>query len=363
MQIHVQRKALLAAMRLVGQVVPGRSPKPVLMCVRLEATTDKLLVHGTDIDTYVVYEVGQVTVDAPGDMTVMASLLEQILQMARSETLVFISTEAGCQIVEADAKYNLYGIDPQTFPAAPVVGDEFDAVMPLEEFRAGVRMTEFAASKHESRYAINGVLLKIGKGHALLVATDGRRMACRPVKDESEMEAKGIVPPKAMRVLSAVAADGGVAIKVKVCKSLALFVCGPLVMTTNLVAGNFPDYESIIPKVCKAKLVLNTSSILSAVRRVSLMKPDTESGIAMSLSSGSLAFMAKAPKQVLGEVVVPVEYEGDGIDVWFRPEHVTDALRVIGSDTFDLELNGPDSPVLIRGPKDYVYVFMPLSIA
>ena len=67
--------------------------------------------------------------------------------------------------------------------------------------------------------------------------------------------------------------------------------------------------------------------------------------------------------KVVGRTAVPVQYSGEPMVVGFQPEYVVDALRVIGSETFDLELLAPDKPAAIRGPNSYVYVFMPTILS
>lgn len=360
MKIEIRRQSLVDAMRLVGVVVPSNSPKPVLGCVRLEADGGKVTLQGTNLDTSIRYVAEQAIVSEPGVALIKAELFNAIVNAGVSDVLVVRSTENGVEIAEADAKYNVLGLDASAFPAFPKDDSEYDCVMPLEEFRAGVRRTEFAAAKSASRYAIQGVFLKQGMGQARLVATDGRRLACCQVKDEAEMEAKGIVPPKAMNVLSRVASDGQGQIKVKVRASQAWFECGPVFLATNLMAGVFPDYEQIIPKDCKVKLTLPTSMTLNAIRQAAVMRPEDDGGVTMSLSLNRLVFEARSGRTVYGASAVPVQYNGEPMEMKFQPEYVTDALKVVGAETFDLELQAPDRPALIRGPQDYVYVFMPI---
>lgn len=361
MKIQIQKEAFIEAMRLVGTVVPGRSPKPVLECVRLAAEDGTVTVHGTDLDTSVRYGVSA-EVQEPGEVLIRSSLLNSIVRAAESDVLVLNASEDHCEIVEQDARYNLYTLaSKDSFPLPPEDDDEFDAVMPLAEFRAGVKRTEFAAARETTRYAINGVFLKQGKGQARLVATDGRRLACCQVKEEAEMESKGIVPPKAMRVLSALVGDEG-EIKVKVRERQAWFECGPLSMTTNLMEGTFPNYEDIIPKDCPIKLTMNTSAAIQAIRQASIMLPVDGMGIVMSLSKNKAVFQARDGKKVVGESSVPVEYAEKKMDVCFSPSIVTDALRVIGAETFVWEIKEPQFAMKILGPDDYTYVFMPITM-
>lgn len=60
---------------------------------------------------------------------------------------------------------------------------------------------------------------------------------------------------------------------------------------------------------------------------------------------------------------MPVQYGGEPITVGFNPQFMTDALKVIQSQEFDLELGQPDRPGLIKGTPDFLYVIMPINLA
>lgn len=347
---------------MVGMVVPHGSPKPVLTCVRLTAGDGTVTVHGTDLETAVMCDVGQVLVEEPGEILVRSALLDSIVKTGACDVLVIRSTDNGCEIVEDDARYDLLGTDPSKYPIPPQDADEFDVTTDLEEFRAGVRRTEFAAARNPGRYAMTGVFLKQGIGQARLVATDGRRLACCQIEDDAKIETKGIIPPKAMRVLAAIDGAAGT-IQIKVRQSQAWFKCGPVSVTTNLMAGEFPPYERIIPTDCPVKIQLNTAAALNAIRQAAVMRPADREGIVLSLSPNRLVFEARDGEKVVGRTTVPVQYSGEPMVVGFQPEYVTDALRVIGAETFDLELLAPEEPAAIRGPNGYVYVFMPTILS
>lgn len=364
MKIQVRRDVLIEAMRLMDMVVPRRSPKPVLQCVRLMAGKKAVTLFGTNLETAVEYEVPQVIVEEPGEVLLQSSLLHEIAKAGRSDVLVIRSNENSCEIVEEDARYNLYGADPKLFPLAPTNEDEPDAVVALDDLRSGIKRTAFAVAKETSRYAIGGVFLKQGNGKAVLVATDGRRLAYCQVKEEAQMEAKGIVPPKAMNVLAGIAEDGKEPVRVTVKERQAWFTCGPVRLTTNLLDGNFPDYARIIPRNCPVKVQMNTAAALGAVRQAMVsVKIDGAMGVKLSLTKDRAVFASLGGDVGSSEASMPVEYGGEPFEIGFKPEYVVEGLRAVNAEAFELEMTAPDQPAMIRGTGDFVYVFMPMSLS
>jgi len=364
MKIQIQREALKDAMSLLGIVIPNHSPKPVIRCVRIVAEEGKVTLHGTNLETTVLYEVSQVMVDEPGEVLVQSSLLHDIARAGRSDVLVIRSTQSGCEIVEEDARYELYGADPKQFPLAPTNDGEPDAVVALDDLRSGIRRTAFAAAKETSRYAIGGVFLKQGNGKAVLVATDGRRLACCQVQEEAQMEAKGIVPPKAMNVLAGIAEDGKEPVRVAVKERQAWFTCGPVRLTTNLVEGTFPDYARIIPRDCPIKVQMSTAAALGAVRQAMIgVQSDGAMGVKLSLAKDRAVLASFGNDRGSAQASVPVEYAGEPFEIGFKPEYVIEGLKAVNAEAFELEMTAADQPAMIRGTGDFVYVFMPMNLS
>ena len=110
----------------------------------------------------------------------------------------------------------------------------------------------FATAKESTRYAINGVLWEMKGKKLTLVATDGRRLARSRVNlaanpSEKAAASKIIVPAKTMALLEKLAGGEKDKVAVRLVDNQVMFACGNVVVCSNLVDGNFPKYEDIIP--------------------------------------------------------------------------------------------------------------------
>jgi len=59
---------------------------------------------------------------------------------------------------------------------------------------------------------------------------------------------------------------------------------------------------------------------------------------------------------------MPVEYGGEPISIGFNPQFLVDALRVMRTPEFQLELGQADRPGLILSGNDFLYVLMPINL-
>jgi DNA polymerase-3 subunit beta len=211
------------------------------------------------------------------------------------------------------------------------------------------------------------VLWEIKGKKLMLVATDGRRLArCRvnlaSAPDEKTAATKIIVPAKTMNLLDKIGSHDKDKVAVKLVDNQVLFSCADVVISSNLVEGNFPKYEDIIPTDNEKKLKLSTEAVSSAVRRSALLTSEESRGIKLSIGKEKMVFSGRAPETGDAEIEMPVDYKGEPVEIGFNPQFLTDVLRVIKTPEFELELGQPDRPGLIKSGTDFLYVLMPINL-
>ena len=157
------------------------------------------------------------------------------------------------------------------------------------------------------------------------------------------------------------------------------FVVGEHKLTSNVLEGNFPRYENVIPKSCNIELVVPAQDLMQAVRRVSLLANDRLGrAVRLSLSSGKLELFSRTE---MGEAqeMLNVDYDGPEVNIGFNARYLLDFLGAVGSDQVKLELDPVregekadekvetgDKPGQFRpepdGEFNYRYVVMPMHL-
>ncbi|MHC4542614.1 MAG: DNA polymerase III subunit beta, partial [Planctomycetota bacterium] len=171
-----------------------------------------------------------------------------------------------------------------------------------------------------------------------------------------------IVPAKAMSLLDKIGASEKDAVAIKLVDNQILLSCANVVISSNLVEGNFPKYEDIIPTDYDKKLTLPTEGTLSAVRRASLLTSEESRGIKLSVQAEKIVFSGRAPETGDAQVDMPSSYKGEPIEIGFNPQFLVDVLRVIKAPEFELELGQADRPGLIKSGTSLLYVLMPINL-
>jgi len=365
MHVLISRNALLETLGAATGVVASRSPKEVLKCVHLTASKEGLLVSATDLEVALRGAVRQVEVKAPGDVLIPADKLLQITRESVDETLELESSEQTCHIRGSDSHYEIYGQDPRDFPPVADLEGKPDVEIEGGKLLSLIERTVFAVARENTRFAINGVLWE-KKGRKLsLVATDGRRMACaveaadRVVGEDAAM----IVPARTVQAVQRVLAGVSELVAISFSHNQVVVRAGAYVISSALVEGQFPQYEEVIPVDNDKKVVLATDAFLSAVRRAALLTNDQSKGIRLCFDDNRLVLSSRAPEQGEATISMPLEYADRRLEIGFNPAFLTDALRVVGTPTVQLELRDANRPGLLRAGPGFVYVIMPVSLA
>jgi DNA polymerase-3 subunit beta len=366
MKANFNRAALAEALGLLTSVAPSRTPKPILRCVQITAEDKEVRICATDLEVGINYSISEVQVEKAGEVIVPADRLAAVVRESVDEVLVLEASDGKCEIRGADSHFTIYGQEPGQYPVVPGFEGDAEIEIGLSNLQAGIEQCLFATAKESSRYAINGVLWEIKGKKLIMVATDGRRLARCQVNLNSapkgDVPENLIVPGKAMGLLDKIGGNEKDVVAVKLLDNQILLSCANVVISSNLVEGNFPKYEDIIPTDYTKKLTLSTEAALSAARRASLLANEESKGIQLALETGKIVFSGRAPETGDAQVDMAIDYKGEPINIGFNPQFFIDALRVIKAADFELELGDPDRPGLLKSGKDFLYVLMPINL-
>lgn len=366
MKVKFNRAALQEALGLVTSIIPSRTPKPILQCLRITTEKDAVRLSATDLEVGITVLVSQVEIAAAGDIVIPADKLSSIVRESFDEVIELQAAESAVHLVGSDSRFTIYSHDPTQYPTVPGFEGQTDLEVMLDKFQEGIEQTVFAAAKESTRYALNGILWEVQGKKLVMVATDGRRLSKAIVSLEKTAELpegrRIIVPAKTMAILNKIPMHGTESVGVRFVNNQIVLICGNVVVSSNLVDGNFPKYEDIIPTDYEKKLTLPTSPTLSAVKRAALLATEDSKGIRLSLSKNTLVFSSRAPETGDAQIDMAVEYTGEPIEIGFNPQFLVDVLRVFKTPDFELHLGQPDRPGLIKNGTNFLYIIMPVNL-
>ena len=203
MEFRIDKDTFLKALQKVQGIVERRNTMPILSNVLIEASPDRLYITATDLEVGMKssYPTEVVT---EGKITVSAKKVYEIIKELSDEKILFSTKENDwVEIRCGKALFNIVGLSPEEFPYFPKVNDDSFIKLNSAILREMIENTSYAICHDETKYNLNGVLVKAleenGRGILRMVATDGHRLSIA----EKEMSgtisrelAKGIIFPK-----------------------------------------------------------------------------------------------------------------------------------------------------------------------
>ena len=383
MKVICDRSALLDATNIAAGVVATRTPRPQLTCIKLTASKaggkGTLTIAATDAEISIRLSTGQVEVQEEGEVLVPADKMRQIVAAQESDpTLTIDATKDQTEIRGTGARFKVFGYPAGEFPPIPEFPKEGSAAdaftIDADVLAQLITRTIFSTARENSRYAINGVLLKRDAKKINMVATDGRRLALAKASCTPEAPGEGgqcIVPTKALSLALKLLGTASDKVRIAVTDNQIMFAFKgdddgeATVLASNLVEGTFPPYEDVLPKDQDKRATLNVDILSSAVRRAALLTNEESRGVRMAFSTAdkSLKLSSRAPEMGEAEIEVQLDkYEGGDIEVGFNPAFIVDALKVVSGDEVIFELKAGNKPGLIKSGTDFLYVVMPVNL-
>ncbi len=366
MKLRFNRQEMAEALSAVASVAGARTTKEILKCVLVEARSDVLTLSATDLELSIRCVVTQVEVDEPGDTVVVADTLTKIVRECTDEVLSVETAENLLHVRGAGSLFQIRTQELADFPAIPALDGELDFTVEHHVLHRLVDLTVFAAARESTRYAINGVLWEVEGKKLTLAATDGRRLSL--VHGElAEPGIKGalrsIVPAKALSLFSRLPVEDGGKVGVKITSNQIMLKMGRALISTALVEGQFPKYQDVVPTDCDCVAKLNTAEFHGALKRAALLTNEESKGVRFSFSEGSLELSSRAPEQGEAEIVMPVAYKGEPVEIGFNPVFILELLRVAQAEEITFAFKEANRPGVIRFGDNFVYVVMPVSLS
>lgn len=370
MKITLPRQEFQDALAAMATLTGGRTTKPILACVKLQAAGERVQLSATDGEAGLRMNVPALVTKKGGETVVSAARLLEIVREMQDVEIALDADDKYCTIRGEGSEFKIHVSTVADFPPLPEFEDEADLVVDGLALRRMIGLTIYAAARETSRYAINGVQWEKEGKRLFLVATDGRRLARAggSLREARAADFKAIVPAKALNVFERVFAAPKEAedwrIDIKVTPNQVLLRSGDRVLSTVLVEGHFPDYQAVIPRDNDKTVKLNRMEFYGAVRKAALLTTEESRAVRLSFEKNKLEITSQAPEQGEARVNIPVEYTGAPITIGFNPAFIGDALRAMTVETVTIELKEGFRPGIVyaEDKSDFLYVVMPVSL-
>ena len=353
MKLLINQKEFAKAIKIVKDVCDKRSLQPILATLMIETVDGGIKVYGTNLNESIVTSV-EAKVEQQGKVCVNADKLNEIVN--RVDNPIELETNGGYLHVKAGkAKFKIMTVNENEYPNVKFMNEGDIIVFNAKEFKQSVKNVLISVA-YENTNVLSGVDLKIEDNKLKLASTDGNRLSVDEI--ECSGNNREIVCPKNLLInlikndfenLEMVCGDNDIT-----------FIADNTIYKANLINGQFPKYEAIIPQNNNKIATIKTSDLLKAIDRVAIMINDKTNILKLVFDKNSLILRGDNVEVGDAEDEIEINYEGEPINIGFNYTYLLDFLRNCQQDTITVKLNQPASATLFI--DTYTYLVMPIQI-
>ncbi|NLZ26337.1 MAG: DNA polymerase III subunit beta [Chloroflexi bacterium] len=376
MKVVIQQNQLAHGVSVVARVVTPRSTLPVLSNILIKTDGDRLRLSATNLELGISAWI-DAQVENEGGLTVPARTFADLVSNLPNQDVILTvdnrtqSLNVKCGTLNTDIK----GISADEFP--PMPSPDLDTAIPLNvgNFKEMISQVVFAASTEDSRPNLTGVHMSFDDEILEMAATDGYRISISraTMADMGKQKLEALVPARALSELSRVAVNGDETLKMTFPpgRGQVIFHLKDVELVSQLIEGNFPNYNAIIPPSFKTRTVLSTADMLKACKQTEIIAREGNYIARLDIQpsegemgTAQLDISANSEQTGSSEVIVDASVEGVPLLISFNIRYLREVLEVIKTPNVILETNAANTPGLLRPVDDdsFKHIIMPMNI-
>lgn len=366
MNIRCQKNILLAGINIVSKAVAGKTTKPILECILVEAENGKIRLTANNLNLG-IETVIEGTILEEGSTAISAKLFSDIVRkLPDSEILIETNDDYKVIIQCEKSNFRIPCWDSQDFPEITDVSRKNSISISQLALRDVIRQTIFSISDNENSKMMTGELFEVKDNVLTVVSLDGKRISLRKVSLKGEnSDVSAIVPGKTLQeVLKIINGGADDAVDIYFSDTDMQFEFGSTKVVSRLIDGQYYKIGHMLSMDTPVEIRCSRSELSGCLDRAMLLIQETDKKpVIMNVKDdGNLYIHLDTNMGSLHEEM-EIEKNGGEIIIGFNPSYLMDALRVIDDDDVHIFMKDSKSPCIIKDQDEtFAYIILPINI-
>ncbi len=377
MRVSVVQENLVRGLSIVNRAIASRPTLPVLSNVLLSTEDGRLKLSATDLDLSIsvwvgamVEDEGSVTVPARTFYDLTSNLSPERIDMELDNRTQTINLQCG------GTKSNMKGIPADEFPVVPEADPNASIVIPGNVFGAMVDEVIFSAAREDNRPILTGIYTQFSGNTLTMASADGYRLTVRSatLDFQADEELTVVIPARTLgEIAKVIHDDDEIYVSVPEGRNQIMFHIDDVDVVSNLIEGQFPDFNRIIPAEHSTETIVYRDEFLRACKRAEIFARDNSNNakilIAPSTDGGPGTVNVSAESNQMGDnsSLIDATIDGEDMEIAFNIRFLIDVLNVLPDEQILLETNSSAEPGVVRPigrdeADQFLYVIMPMQV-
>jgi DNA polymerase-3 subunit beta len=374
MKFVVSSSELLGHLQAISRVISSKNTLPILDNFLFNLSGNDLEITASDLESTLITRMKLENTEGDGTIALPARILLDTLKEFSVQPLTFdINLDTMAVVISSEnGKFNVVGQNGIDFPALPAIKKDKKFVFTInaDVLLAGINKTLFATADDELRPVMGGIFVEASVESITFVASDAHKLVRYKRTDaNADDNASFILPKKPASLLKNILPKEEGPVAVEFDDKNAFFNLNDYKVVCRLVEGNYPNYNSVIPKNNPRKITIDRIEFYNTLKRVSVFSNQASNLVKLQLKGNQVMVSAQdIDFSISAYERIKCLYEGEEIEIGFKSVFLLEILANIGSQDVMIELADPTRAGLFlpaeteNKSEDLLMLLMPMMI-
>jgi len=374
MKFVVSSTELLGHLQAISRVISSKNTLPILDNFLFNLSGNDLEITASDLESTLITRMKLENADGDGIIALPARILLDTLKEFSVQPLAFdINLDTLAVVITSEnGKFNIVGQNGVDFPALPAIKKDkkFSFVINADVLLSGINKTIFATADDELRPVMGGIFVEASTDRVTFVASDAHKLVRYQRTDaHADYNSSFILPKKPASLLKNILPRETGPVTVEFDDKNAFFNLNDYKVVCRLVEGNYPNYNSVIPKNNPRKITIDRVEFYNTLKRVSVFSNQASNLVKLQLKGNQAMVSAQdIDFSISAYEKIKCQYQGDDMEIGFKSVFLLEILSNIGSQDVMIELADPTRAGLFlpgeseNESEDLLMLLMPMMI-
>ena len=374
MKFVVSSTELLGHLQAISRVISSKNTLPILDNFLFNVSGNDLEITASDLESTLITRMRLDNITGSGTIALPSRILLDTLKEFSEQPLTFdVNPDTLAVVINSEnGRFSIVGQNGIDFPVLPVIKKEkrFSFNIAADVLLSGISRTLFATADDELRPVMGGILVEASPEKLTFVASDAHKLVRYQRSDaKADDTASFILPKKPASLLKNILPKESGVVSVEFDDRNAFFNLSDYKVVCRLVEGNYPNYNSVIPKNNPRKVRIDRLEFYNILRRVSVFSNQASNLVKLQFTPNQITVSAQdVDFSISAYERHKCLYEGDEMEIGFKSVFLLEILSNITSQDVIIELADPTRAGLFlpseasNEEEDLLMLLMPMMI-
>ena len=374
MKFVVSSTELLGHLQAISRVISSKNTLPILDNFLFNLKKNDLEITASDLESTLITRMKIENAEGDGSIAIPAKILLDTLKEFSVQPLTFdINTDTLAVVISSEnGKFSVVGQNGIDFPVLPSIKKDkkFSFVLDAKVMLAGISKTIFATADDELRPVMGGIFIESSTDKITFVASDAHKLVRYQRTDaHANDNSSFILPKKPASLLRNILPREEGQVTVEYDDKNAFFGLSDYKVVCRLVEGNYPNYNSVIPRNNPRKMTIDRVEFYNSLKRVSHFSNQASNLVKIQLTGNQVMVSAQdIDFSISAYERIKCQYEGEEMEIGFKSVFLLEILANISSQDVMIELADPTRAGLFlpaeaeSESEDMLMLLMPMMI-